>query len=158
MSKQEKNSRIHVLEYYPIGGNDSPHITELPRSTEPLPFHLKSDIIRYLRNGDFKHIGFMTHSQLINEFTGKPMNAFASGFYDDKYIWRDDLWIYFRDYDVKLPDDFIQHIQEFFAAGNNTHDALTRLDFSITASENQKSGIVNNIYFPFATEIVPRFE
>lgn len=49
-------------------------------------------------------------SIVTDVFTGKPINVTLSCMNDGQYAWRSDLIYYIENYNLRLPDDFINHV------------------------------------------------
>lgn len=97
-----------------IDMNTIAHYTDINQlSTEQLSNATKMKIMGYLRHSDFLEAGVFAN-WLKNTFTDDPIPATGTFFNDDKWRWRDDLWLYVRDYDIKLPNDFIQDVLSFY--------------------------------------------
>lgn len=94
-----------------------PYITDCEK--EKLPVKTKMRAICYLANNDFRGLSIVG-AHLTSPFTGKKINAFGTVLSDDEYVWTDDLWIYVRDHDLKLPDEFIEKVNAYFDSGNGT--------------------------------------
>lgn len=98
-----------VLQY-----GDSHSIANIPRKTYTQSQRVR--IMGYLRNADFIQASNFS-SKIYDEFTNEPMPASGSMFSDGKWSWRDDLWLYVRDYDVELPQEFVQDVETFYQQG-----------------------------------------
>lgn len=105
----------HIIEYRESNGDLYPSIILLP--CEPIAPEIKKLVYDYLTNKDF--LEWTTFGVgLVDSFTGKIMNdAWGRSFTDEEYRWQDDLPAYFVKYDVKLPNEFIQHVLNFYEAG-----------------------------------------
>lgn len=72
------------------------------------PYQNKDAIIRYLVNGGRNNV--MTGAKAIDVFTGQPTKYFDNGREDGVYEWDVGLAHYVEKYNLRLPDDFIEHI------------------------------------------------
>lgn len=73
----------------------------------------KDKIIRYLKNGKKEAICPKVVYDLINK---KIISTSFSVLTDGEYVWRNDLEYYIKNYNIKLPDDFIRKIYKSAAA------------------------------------------
>lgn len=89
-------------------------ITTAPR--EVLSPWSRIRVLGYLRHRDFLIAG-VSGNFLIDAFTGDKMPATGTCFTDGKWKWRDDLWLYVRDYDIALPPEFIDDVISFYKHG-----------------------------------------
>lgn len=108
----KKKTTKAVLEYStPYSMNDYPLITSLPQCVYDKK--TRQLIMRYLRNSDF--IGVSVFGVRVQDaFTGEKMPARGTFLTDGIWKWTDDLWLYVRDYDIALPDEFVEHVKSFF--------------------------------------------
>ena len=91
-----------------------PLITQLP--TKLYDDKTRFLLMSYLRNKDFISIGIL-FDFARDAFTGNPMPATGCIFNDGKWRWKDDLWLYIRDHDVAVPQEFINDVMKFFNNG-----------------------------------------
>lgn len=113
--KLEEKSK-NIVEYL-IKVNNVHDITELPRKEMPDLDRWK--IMLYLRNTDFITIGALLNP-CVDAFTGEPMHGTSKTYFDDgNWCWMDSLWIYFRDYDIVLPEEFITRVEKFYDDGGH---------------------------------------
>lgn len=106
---------LPVLRYKVFGTEKSlPSASEL--EIAPLPLDEKQKVVDYLQNLDFRGTSFL-QGPLTDAFTGELMPAKGNGFNDGTWYWYDDLWFYVDKHDVKLPDDFVQHVLDFYESG-----------------------------------------
>lgn len=111
-TKLKKKS--YVLKYKVFGSESSPWASEL--EIEPLVPEVKQKAVDYLQNRAFYGASFLRRP-LTDAFTGKLMPAKGAGFNDGTWFWHDDLWCYVENHDVKLPEEFVQHVLKFYEGG-----------------------------------------
>lgn len=87
----------------------------------------KLELISYLTNRGFLRLSSFLFN-LPNGFTGEEWEATGSLFSDGEWKWRDDLWLYLRDYDIALPDEFIEHVHDYFLGGGMTRSVVIDAD------------------------------
>lgn len=109
--KHNKKSSLKSLIQYSQYGS----LEDIPR--EKLARPVKLHVLYYLSNNDFRGLTVLG-ARKKDIFSGKEINAYGTVLSDKEYIWDDDLWIYVRDYDLKLPEDFIKKVEQFFHEGN----------------------------------------
>lgn len=119
MSVTNKSNKKPLINYtkYKQGYPDAIYILDCER--EKLPRKTKLRVMYYLANCIFQK-GAVIGAHLVSPFTNEEINAYGSYLMDDEYKWQDDLWIYVRDQDLKLPAEFIEKVNKFFDDGNNT--------------------------------------
>lgn len=106
---------ISVLNYVDDNPDAENFICRLPR--ERMSDEAKDMVLNYLNNADFRFLSSW-HMPSTDPFNGKHMWDKGILFHDkSKFCWTDKLSLYVRDHDVKLPDDFIQHVLAFYADG-----------------------------------------
>lgn len=109
-------ARPPILEYTddPKKCDSTCFVTKIPRQV--LPKEQKEKILDYLFNKDFLYLngGIPGYP---NAFTGEAMETIGNGFRDENYSWTDRLPIYIRDYDIQLPDSFVEHVEQFYLEG-----------------------------------------
>ncbi len=71
------------------------------------PYKGMDKIIEYLKNGS---ITYVTATKNVDIFTNEVLPGFRSGMTDGKYTWNSVLPYYVQKYNLKLNDDFIQHV------------------------------------------------
>lgn len=81
-----------------------PSIIELISEKE---INRKKDIVDYLKRGT---ITSASPSGIYDVINGEKIDTELQMMNDGKYAWRSDLIYYVEKYNMKLPDDFINHI------------------------------------------------
>lgn len=103
--------------------NELQSIVSLP--TQKLDDKTKTQVIDYLLNTAFYHWRMMgEHTYDIDAFTGETMQSQGIGMNDGLYRWQDNLPFYVRDYDIKIPDDFIEHVKNFYNTGGQIKELM----------------------------------
>lgn len=110
-NRHKKSRNLHPV----VEGLKTCSLDDIPR--EKLPRSTKLHVLYYLSNNDFRGLNVLGH-RTSNVFTGEVINAYGTVLSDKEYIWDDDLWIYVRDYDLKLPEKFIEKVEHFFNEGH----------------------------------------
>lgn len=76
----------------------------------PLPIHTKTLIEEYFKR--FSEPSACALSYIYDPIIGKETNILENEYTDGTYIWFESWKYYFKKYDLKLNDDFIQYVLE----------------------------------------------
>lgn len=95
-----------------------PSITEF--ACDRLDDSTKEKVIDYMLNMPFTSWIEMCGPD-TDAFTGEPQFTYSAQITDGTYVWFDNLAAYVYKYDVKLPDDFIEHVLEYYENGGEAH-------------------------------------
>lgn len=71
------------------------------------PYETKAVVLEYLNNGN---VHMVTASKIVDVFTGERINSELVYMDDGKYSWSSKLPYYVDKYNLKLPEDFENHI------------------------------------------------
>lgn len=112
----KRNNLRRVLSYDLTDRTPIPCIIAMPKSRIDDEV-FKSQVIKYLRNTEFKRLSVLDRPAYTNPFTGLPMDANGCQFSDGVWSWGDSLMIFVRDHDIALPTEFLDHIRAFYADG-----------------------------------------
>ena len=98
-------------EFYPDGANRA-YVENLPKLADQIsdmPIEHKEEIISYLNGGE---IGLACSAFSHDVFTGEQLKIREQTRHDGIYEWGEDLAYYVERYNVRLPQDFLDHILE----------------------------------------------
>ena len=73
----------------------------------------KAHVLFYLANNEFRALSVIG-KHIRNIFTQEEINAYGTVLDDGEYTWSDDLWIYVQNYDLELPQRFVDKVERFF--------------------------------------------
>ena len=98
-----EEKRIEIGTFRELNGNDYyPKFESLK-----LPADKKEKVLYYILNAP--HIA-ESPGMAVDAFTKERLHMPISLQGDDICIWRSDIAYYFEKYDLKLPDEFIEHV------------------------------------------------
>lgn len=91
-------------------GVDRSYVETLPKLADCVsdtPVEHKDEIISYLNGGE---VGLACSAFSHDVFTGEQLGIREQTRHDDAYEWGEDLAYYVERYNVRLPQDFVDHI------------------------------------------------
>lgn len=88
---------------------------------ETLPSDVKDKVIDYMFSDDFRGWHMVGGYSDTDAFTGRSMHTYSTQLNDGEYVWFDNLALYVKNYDVKLPECFVEHVMEFYENGGKVH-------------------------------------
>jgi len=71
------------------------------------PIAGKSKVLSYLKS---RPVSAAAPAVLIDVITGESIQSALTSHNDGVYWWRSDVIYYFEEYNLKLPDEFIEHV------------------------------------------------
>ena len=71
------------------------------------PYDGMDKVVNYLKNGQ---VTYVSASENKDVFTNETLPGFRSGMTDGVYSWNSALSYYVQKYNLKLNDDFINHV------------------------------------------------
>lgn len=71
------------------------------------PYKSKEAILKHLRNGN---VHMVTASRVVDTFSGETTNVELVYMNDGKYSWSSKIPYYVEKYNLRLPEDFENHI------------------------------------------------
>ena len=94
---------------------DRKYVESLPKLADQIvdaPIEHKDEIISYLNGGK---VGLASSAFSHDVFTGEQLRVREQTRHDGVYEWGEDLAYYVEKYNIRLPQDFVDHILASFA-------------------------------------------
>ena len=95
---------INLTKYKEFGYDDAPSMREFFSSK---PYTFQKEVIKYMESCQIDCV----RTRLPKDaFTGEFMHIEEYIQSDEKYIWTSPLIYYVKKYNLRLPEDFVQHV------------------------------------------------
>ena len=103
----QRNLPKQVVRYMETGHLDAPSILDIPQME--WDSDTKACVLDYMFSGE-NFIATSMKGAPKNAFTGCDLVEALANFGDGCWQWRGDLPLYIRDYNIAVPEEFIQHV------------------------------------------------
>ena len=92
------------MKYKELGYKEAPSLKEFFSNR---PHEFQNEIIKYMES---RPIDFVRTRLPKDAFTGEFMHIEEYAQSDEKYFWGSPLIYYVKKYNLRLPEDFVQHV------------------------------------------------